>query len=307
MSHSLANSVRICQQYARQHGRNFYWSFLTLPRAMRRDMCVLYTFMQMTDFIGDRQGSPIASRRFALDHWRTLLTRALQAEYSLPTPHPLPPDVREDDVDFVRDDAAPIFPAVADLVARRRIPAGYLYDVIDGVQSDQVSRSFETFTDLEAYCYQVAGAVGLCCIHVWGFQGEEARKPAVDCGTAFQLTNILRDLQEDAQQGRVYLPQEDLRRFGVTVDDLQSGRLSDRFRQLMEFEIGRAQAFYEHGSGLLPHLSPEGRRIQSAMLRIYGGLLDEIVRRKGDVFSSRVELPSWRKLSIAVSSCLKRW
>ena len=144
----------------------------------------------------------------------------------------------------------------------------------------------------------------MCCIHIWGFHGGEAAQRAIDCGTAFQLTNILRDVGEDADAGRVYLPAEDLQRFGVTVEDLIAQRCDDRFRALMAFEAERAKAFYASAEQLLPCLEPHGRPIMKAMLQIYGGLLGEIERRQFDVFSQHVSLPRWRKLWIAADALI---
>ena len=150
----------------------------------------------------------------------------------------------------------------------------------------------------------MAGAVGLCCIHIWGFHDSEAVQRAIDCGTAFQLTNILRDVGEDAAAGRVYLPAEDLQRFGVTVEDLIAQRCDDRFRALMAFEAERAKSFYALAEQLLPCLEPHGRPIMKAMLQLYGGLLHEIERCHFDVFRQHVSLPRWRKLWIAADALI---
>ena len=303
MSSSLADSIQFCRRLARRTGKNFYWSFLTLPRDMRRDMCVLYAFMRLTDDIGDRSDAPPESRRGCLELWRGELTGALGEDAASPM-NPVAPSIRSDDLELVKVDAVQALPAVVDLVHRRKIPPQLLYHVIDGVASDQTRRRFQTFAELESYCYHVAGAVGLCCIHIWGFDGSEAECPAVDCGTAFQLTNILRDLRDDARQDRVYLPQEELQRFGVSEDELCTGRVTDNLRRLIGFQTERARDYYRRGAGLLPHLSPEGRRVQSAMLRIYGGLLTKLEQSRGDVFSSRIELSKWRKLAIVFQSFL---
>jgi 15-cis-phytoene synthase len=134
---------------------------------------------------------------------------------------------------------------------------------------------------------------------LWGFHDERALPAAVDCGTAFQLTNILRDLQEDAARGRVYLPREDLLRFELTADDLTQGCQDERFQRLMKFEVARAREYYGRARALFEFLDPPGQPIFDTMLRIYGGLLDEIERRRYDVFTRRVELSCGRKLFIA--------
>lgn len=279
MSSSLADSYDYCQALARDTGRNFYYSFLTLPRRMFRDMCVLYAFMRHTDDIGDDHTLDPSDRRLRLDDWRIELDRAVDG-----------------------DARGLILPALADMSRRRAIPYEYLREVIAGVESDLVARQFATFAELERYCYQVAGAVGLCCIHVWGFHDERATNLAIDCGTAFQLTNILRDLGEDAACGRVYLPQDELIRFGYAADELKEGVQDDRFRRLMRFQVDRARQFYARGAQLHDCLDRPGRKVLSAMLRIYGGLLREIERRDYDVFTQRIRLSTPRKLAIACTS-----
>jgi len=283
MNSSLEESRQYCQQLAKQTGKNFYYSFLTLPADMRRDMCVLYAFMRITDDIGDDESIHLAQRGRNLTAWKQSLQSALSGE----------------SVEHV------IFPALLDIIERRQIPAEYLYDVIDGVSQDLEPHRFETWQELEQYCYHVAGAVGLCCIHIWGFEGDSVREPAVACGTAFQLTNILRDIGEDADRGRIYLPQEDLQRFGYTEDDIQNRVIDDRFRKLMQFEVERARDYYNQAEELFASLSKEGRPILRAMIRIYGGLLDRIEARNYDVYSSRVSLSKMKKWSIVARSFVR--
>jgi phytoene synthase len=284
MSVSLGESYEYCRTLARRTGRNFYYSFLTLPRRLAADMCVLYAFLRLTDDLGDDTDVSISDRAVRLGQWRRDMVGALEGQ---PTTNP-------------------VFPALVDIVKRHQVPVRNLHDVIDGVASDLLPRVIRTFQDLEQYTYQVAGAVGLCCIQIWGYDDPRACKLAVDCGTAFQLTNILRDLGEDAQMGRVYLPQEDLERFDYSLDDLQAGRRDERFVELMRFETQRAREYYGRAEGIMAYLSRPGRRIQAAMMEIYRGLLDEIERRNFDVYSKRVSLSKFRKLRIALASCFQR-
>ncbi len=285
MSDPLAESYRVCQSLARRTGQNFYWSFLTLPRALRRDMSVLYAFMRHTDDLGDNPDLSLDCRREQLQIWREEVQQALEGKQT-------DPPARE------------ILPAVADMVRRHDIPVHLLMEVINGVESDLTPRSIDTFPDLESYCYQVAGAVGLCCICTWGCHHPKAQKPAIACGTAFQLTNILRDLKEDAQQARLYLPREDLERFGVTFEDLKQGRYSKNFEQMMRFQIDRARTFYRSALPLFDCLDRPGRRILTAMYRIYGGLLRRIETSRYDVFSRRISLSRSHKISLAIRSYL---
>ncbi|HEX3871615.1 MAG TPA: phytoene/squalene synthase family protein [Pirellulales bacterium] len=280
---SLEESYRLCQQKTRREARNFYYSFLLLPRAKRRAMCALYAFLRHTDDLGDCADSDVA-RRESLDAWRRSLECALEGRFD-----------------------SPLLPALADTLDRYRVPAVYLHAVIDGVLMDLDRHRYETFEELSDYCYHVASAVGLACIHIWGFQGGEAAlEPARKSGIALQLTNILRDLHEDVHAGRVYLPQEDLRRFDYSVDDLRNGVRDARFDALMRFEIARAEEFYRQGAELSRYLYRDGKAVFGAMTGIYHGLLDEIRRRHGDVFSRRVGLSPWRKLTIAARWMLPR-
>lgn len=285
----LAESYAFCRSLAKRRGGNFYFSFLTLPRLRFRAMCALYGFMRVCDDIGDEPAGSLAQKEQNLREWRRELHEALAEGSS----------------------AHPVLPALADVVRNYGIPAAYLEDVIDGVQADVRFSGLETFEELARYCYQVAGAVGLCCLHIWGFDNQRAIDRAVDCGTAFQLTNILRDLKEDAALGRFYLPREDLRRFAVTTEDIAAGRCDDRFRELMAFQVQRAREYYRGAGQLFEFIRPPGKPALAAMLTIYRSLLEEIARRDYDVFSQRIALSRFRKLRIAVGAILRyrilRW
>ncbi|MBX3441515.1 MAG: phytoene/squalene synthase family protein [Planctomyces sp.] len=281
---SIEASVRHCCEVARRARTQFYLTFFSLPKPLFRDMCVLYAFMRRTDDLGDEPDVPLDQRRERLNAWRGETAGVLDGD---PT-----------------DD--PILPAVADLVRRHRLPSQLLFDVIAGVDSDLTPRRFATFDELERYCYLVAGAVGLCCIGIWKYRDPRAEQAAVACGTAFQLTNILRDVAEDLRQGRRYLPDEDLQRFGVTEAMLAEGGEARPYQELMRFEADRARTYFDRAQPLLEWLSPEGRRVQRAMFGMYGGLLDEIERRRFDVQTGRVRVPRLKKWRIAIRSLLGR-
>jgi phytoene synthase len=279
MGCSVAESYEYCRRLARRTARNFYYSFLTLPRDRKRAMCVLYSFMRVTDDLGDSD-EPQAAKEAALAGWQQSLERACATGES----------------------EHPVLPALVDVVRRHEIPRRYLLDVIAGVRMDLAPVAFATFEQLADYCYHVAGAVGLACIHLWGFHDERARGAAIDCGIAFQMTNILRDLREDAARGRIYLPREDLDRFQLTAADLSGtqpamGR-EEQFAGLMQFEVERAREYYARAGALYDYLDPPGKPILETMLRIYGGLLDEIERLGYDVFTRRIELTRWRKICV---------
>ena len=275
MTFSLEASYAECERLTRSQAGNFYYSFLVLPRAKQRAMSALYAFLRRTDDLSDSH-EPVETRRAQLAEWRAALDAALAGEFR-----------------------SPLLPALADTVTRYAIPVEHLRAAIDGVEQDLDPRVYHTFDELADYCHLVASAVGLACIHIWGFRGGEAIAPAKACGIAFQLTNILRDLKEDAARGRVYLPQENLERFDYTADDLLANVIDGRFRALMRFEMARAEEHYRRAAELERWLEPDGRRIFGAMTAIYHSLLDEIRRRDGDIFGPRVRLSAWRKLSIA--------
>jgi phytoene synthase len=297
----LDESYEYCRVLTRRTAHNFRFSFLTLPYEKRRAMDALYAFNRITDDLGDDPTVSLDLRRAQLAAWRSTISAALG------TP---PHDVRTEDLPRTAEvatlDRHPAVMAVVDMVARNHIPHEYLYAVIDGVEMDLHPMSIQSFSDLEQYCYRVAGAVGLCCIHVWGFRDEQARSLAVDCGLALQLTNILRDLGEDASLGRTYLPAEDLQRFSYTVDDLRQNVIDDRFRSLMKFQVDRAWSYYARGEQLFRYLDPCGKPILRAMLDIYGGILKEIERRQFDVFARRISLAKWKKLWFAGRAILRQ-
>ncbi len=287
----LKTSYAHCGRIARRAASSFYYSFYLLPSAQRQAMNALYAYLRKTDDLADAPVAvegPTASRGKALSAWRTAVETALASGENVPS-----------------DGDEPILPALVDTVRRFEIPHQYLRDVIDGVEMDLEPHGYETFADLERYCYRVASVVGLSCLHIWGFEGgERAFEPARQCGIAFQLTNILRDVPDDAREGRVYLPREDLARFACSEDDLRQRICRPHVRKLMQFEIERAESLFREAATLQPFLSPMGRRMFSAMLRTYRQLLHEIARREGDVFSRRVRLPRWRRLQIVAHSAL---
>ncbi len=275
----LRTSYRFCNEISRRQAKNFYYSFLLLPPRQRRSMCALYAFLRHTDDLADEPG-PAPLKREALNRWRVELDRALEGDPS----------------------AWPGLPALAETVQRHQVPSKFLHAVIDGVEMDLEPKPFLTFQDLRGYCFRVASAVGLSCIHIWGYRSESglAERLAESCGIALQLTNILRDVREDAEEGRVYLPREDLERFRVSTSELTHRVPSDRVRDLFAFQARRAYEFYSEGSRLIRLVAPVGRPVLAAIVGIYRALLDEIARRNYNVLDSRVALPAWQKAMITM-------
>jgi len=283
---ALQASYRFCGALARREARNFYYAFLLLPSAGRRSMCALYAFLRHTDDLADEPG-PAAAKARALDAWRLDLDSALAGTGT----------------------AWPGLAALADTVARHSIPSDLLQKAIDGVLMDVKPRRFEAFDELRDYCYHVASVVGVACLHIWGYRSEEgtAERLAESCGIALQLTNIIRDVREDAENGRIYLPEEDLARFGVEKSELgRAGRPGERVRALLAFEGERAKEYYEGADQLIPLVDRDGRPVLKTIMGIYRALLDEIVRRDYNVFSARVSVSPWRKIAIAVRALAAR-
>jgi phytoene synthase len=286
MDQPLQASYRYCGALARRCARNFYFAFLLLPKAQRKSMCALYAFLRRTDDLADEPGSACEKAR-ALDTWRFEFEEALAGHGT----------------------AWPGLAALADTMARHAIPAHLLYAVIEGVSMDVQPRRFASFDDLAHYCHHVASVVGLCCMHIWGYRSERGRAEqlADSCGIALQLTNIIRDVRDDACIGRVYLPEQDLVQFGVEPEELASGgEPGERVRALLAFEAERAYGFYDQAPLLAPLVAPPGRPALLTIVGIYRALLDEIARRDYDVRGARISVPRWRKTAIAVRALAGR-
>jgi len=194
----------------------------------------------------------------------------------------------------------PVWPAFYHTVRRFGIPHEYFRQMIDGIASDLEPRHIEAFDELYQYCYRVASVVGLTIIHIFGFDTRSALPLAEKCGVAFQLTNILRDIREDAERGRIYIPAEDLRRFGVTEEDLRAGRRDEPFLRLMRFEAARARSYYDESAPLLDLIHPRSKSSLQALISIYSRLLERIEGTNYDVFTRRVRLSLFEKSWIVV-------
>jgi phytoene synthase len=262
-------SYEYCVRIARTRAKNFYYSFLLLSKPQRRAMCAIYAFMRYCDDLSDDPGA----NRAAIERWRGELENALQGNFS----------------------GHPVWPAFHHTVRRFGIPHEYFREMIEGVLGDLEPRAFESFEQLYGYCYRVASVVGLTILHIFGFDTRTALPLAEKCGIAFQLTNILRDIREDAALGRIYLPAEDLRQFGVTPDDLRAGNRNEAFLRLMRFEGARARKYYDESAPLLDLIHPRSRASLWALIAIYSRLLQRIEATDYDVFRRRVRLSTIEK------------
>jgi phytoene synthase len=275
---TIEESYAFCERIARTQAKNFYYSFLLLSRPQRQAMCAIYAFMRYCDDLSDAEG--VSDRPGAIARWQADLDSALAG---------------------VAPENAPehaVWPAFSDAVARYRIPHEYFRDMIRGVSSDLEPRHIQTFQELYDYCYHVASVVGLTIIHIFGFSDPRALELAERCGVAFQLTNILRDVREDAGRGRVYLPAEDLERFGVNPTELTGAALSPALRSLLAFEAERARAYYQEAQPLTSLVDSRSRASLKALIGIYSRLLERISNSGYDVLGERVRVPAWEKLWI---------
>jgi phytoene synthase len=270
-----------CRRIARASASNFYYAFFMLPQDKRDALCALYAFMRLVDDVSDTVGST-GDKQKGLARWRAALDAAVAGDVS----------------------GHPILPAFADTITRFRIPPRYFHDLISGAEMDLTVGEYATFDRLREYCYRVAGTVGLTCLHVFGFDDPHAPDLAEKLGIAFQLTNILRDLRGDYEMGRVYLPLDDLAKFGVRPEALACGPVTPEMRKLLEFETARAREYYREGVELIPLAHADARAALWALARIYSSLLRRIEARGYDVFSDRVRLSTPEKTGILLRARL---
>jgi phytoene synthase len=294
-------SYRACQRLTRQAGSNFLAAICLLPAAKRQAMHALYAFMRHSDDLAD-DPPPGRSPFEVLQQWRRAFERALSGQ-SLSA---------EGAIGEADPRGRAILPAVIQTVREFQIPPESLLAVLDGVEMDLAPRVYATFDELAVYCERVASAVGLACIHIWGFLGGSLSGPgrsaglggnvlgpSRSAGLALQLTNILRDLREDAGRGRLYVPLEDIRACGYSAEELKKGVVNRPFLRLMEMEIDRAELFYREAAELFRALHKDGRRIFGLMMETYHALLQTIRRHPADVFARRIRVSRLRKLWLA--------
>ena len=270
-----------CQHKAAQSGSSFYYSFLFLPIRQRRAITALYAFCREVDDVVDECHDPqIAATKLAW--WRLELDRL-----------------------YTGQPGHPVTQALLPVLAQFSLPKEQLLEIIDGMEMDLQQSRYLDFKALSLYCYRVASVVGLLAAEIFGYQDRRTQKYAHDLGMAFQLTNIIRDVGEDARMGRVYLPIDELQRFEVPVADILNARYSDNFRRLMEFQIERAEHYYTQAMAELPVADRRTQRSGLIMAAIYRTLLDEIKRDGCQVLNQRTSLTPIRKLWIAWRTWIK--
>lgn len=265
MTGDLDQAYIHCQRIAKSEAKNFYYAFRTLPSAKRRAIYAVYAFCRYCDDVADDDLPPKEKKRLLAETRNRLHN----------------PRLADDD---------PVFMALEGAISDFAIPRSYLEDIIRGVEMDLEVSRFETFDDLREYCYLVASAVGLICIEIFGYEDPTAGEYAVDFGIAMQLTNIIRDIREDAERDRIYIPMEDIRRFGYSESELMESRNNENFRSLMDFQATRARMYFDSGERLLPLLSRESRACAGVLHRLYSRILDRIESTGYDVFEQRIGL-----------------
>jgi phytoene synthase len=277
----LANAIpteayAYCQRITKAEAKNFYYAFVTLPKARRLAIYAAYAFCRLCDDIAD-EPLDLEEKLRQLGVVENHLEQAKNGH----------PD-------------GPVYEALAHAVQSYGIPWEDLVEVIRGVEMDLTITRYETFEDLRAYCYRVASVIGLICIQVCGYNDPKAREYAIELGLAMQLTNILRDIREDSEMGRVYLPQEDLARFGYSEEQLLAGEINEEFTRFMEFQVARAREYFKKGKRLLKLLPMRTRACPSVLGGIYSRLLDRIEDRGYDVYERRISLSPKEKLFLTV-------
>lgn len=305
----LTTAYSVCRGIARRQARNFYYSFQVLPAAKRNALSAVYAFMRHADDISDDESVPVPERRERLQSWLDDWHKVQEG----------------------RPSNDPIFVALADAQKKYHIPAELLDQLVRGTSMDLQSASHEsdpssgvegntavaafpirihrTFADLYEYCYYVASVVGLVCIRIYQYEDPRAEQLAEGCGVAFQLTNIIRDVKEDAAMGRVYFPEEDLHRFGLSVDDFlldKGARLEQsRLAPLLELEAQRAREYYASAAELIPLIHEDSQAALWVMVTIYRRLLERIAEKNYDVLRGRVRLSGTEKMAILARGIIK--
>ena len=290
----LRAAYGVCRHIARSAAKNFYYGFLALPARKRNSLSAVYAFMRHADDISDDPSLPCEQRRGKLTDWINALRRVVEGE-------------RTDD---------PVLMALADTQKAFNIPLDLLEKLVQGTAMDLPEAEgtgktnpavhYETFDQLYDYCYHVASVVGLVCIRIFGYRDPRAEKLAEETGIAFQLTNIIRDVKEDSQLGRVYLPSEDLHRFGVEARVLTNGNAAAVFRPVLEFEAQRAREYYRSAEELLPLIDDDSQSALWTLVEIYRRLLERIAARDYDVFSERVRLSTAEKVGLLAKGFVRR-
>ncbi|MGC2181854.1 MAG: phytoene/squalene synthase family protein [Terriglobales bacterium] len=295
-SSQIAVAYSVCRSITRSAAKNFYYAFLVLPQAKRQALCAVYAFMRRCDDIADDFKTPSYERRQRLEAW-------LDAFHRAESGHPT-------------DD--PVLLALTDTQRRFKVPVELLDQLAYGTGMDIQDRTadpssedapqvlYRSFSDLRLYCYRVASVVGLVCIRIFGYRDPAAEGLAENLGLAFQLTNIIRDIQEDAGMGRIYLPAEDLDRFKIVPSEFRQAAIPERLRWLLAAEADRAREYYDAARELMLLIDEDSQPALWVLVSIYRRLLEKISERKYDVFGKKIKLTVREKVIILGKGLVKR-
>ncbi len=270
-----------CRAVTKRDAKNFYYAFITLPQRKRKAIYAAYAFCRICDDAAD-EDIPTDEKIKLLGGLREKLAGAYSGHTD-----------------------GPLFTALADTAHSFHIPQEYLQEIVSGVETDLTKSRYQNFEELRTYCYQVASVVGLTCLQIFGYSDRRAIEYAVDLGLAMQLTNILRDLKEDLDRDRIYLPLDELNEFGYSVEDLKAGVVNEPFRRLMDFQTQRARRYFDKGFMLLPYLSPRSRACPAVLGQIYSQILNRIEARDFNVFNGRVSLSRPEKYLVTAKTWLR--
>ena len=272
MANELELAYDHCQRIAKEQAKNFYYAFRTLPSRKRRAIYAVYAFCRLCDDIADGE-LPDAEKQRRLALTRQQLWQTENAQ-----------------------DGGPVFVALRDAVESFSIPHRYFEEVVEGVEMDLTNARYLSFDDLRVYCNKVASVVGLICLEIFGYDDPRAREYATDLGIAMQLTNILRDIKEDAERNRIYLPAEELEEYGYTEAELFDGLVNDAFRQLMTSQCDRARRYFDSGERLIRLLPSDSRACLAVLHGVYSAILERIEDSGFNVFECRIGLSRPEKL-----------
>ena len=298
MSDQLSHAYAVCRGISRRAAKNFYYGFMVLPSEKRNALSAVYAFMRHADDISDEPGVDPQLKRQRLQEWLESAKAVFAGNAT--------------------DD--PVLMALGDAQRKFKIPPELFEKLVYGTSldldiptasADSPAILCETFEDLKQYCYYVASVVGLVCIRIFGYQDTKAEFLAEDCGLAFQLTNIIRDIKEDASMGRIYIPAEDLVRSNLTAANFASSALQNpaqaqQLRPALEYEAERARKYYESAKWLMELIDEDSRAALWVLVEIYSRLLQKITTRKYDVLTERVRLTLWEKLKVLSRGFLLR-
>ena len=277
----LERAYRQCRFITRREAKNFYYAFITLPPNKRKAIYATYAFCRLCDDAADKE-MPTEDKLALLGELRDSLSAAYLG-------HP----------------EGPVITALAHAAGAFDIPEEYFQEVVSGVATDLTKSRYQDFTELRTYCYGVASVVGLICLQIFGYSHVKAREHAVDLGLAMQLTNILRDIKEDLDRDRVYLPLDEVQGFGYSVEELKAGVVNQPFQQLMEFQTTRARQYFDSGFKLLPFLSSRSRACPAVLGQLYSHVLDRIEAKDFNVFNERVSLSRREKYLVTAQTWMK--